>query len=289
MQATQRNAVRRQPIRSARRACPWPRDAERPEQEDERAHRRAVAERLPLQPVDGVRERADEREEERAGGDRDAEKQRITQLRPHAAAARRRVDVGEPPPHHDGGGCGQDRERADRNPPVGHRGDERDPDAADEPADDEREHVRAHRLAAERRPERLEHVGDADGEQAGHAQPLCRAAREQHVERRRRRRGHARNDEQRARQDERALAPDVIRERPPQPHTGRHCRDHDRDREARLCRADVEVAPELGQDRLRRVHGREHAGASQQEAGHAAERMIVRFATIAVHQSWRQR
>ena len=64
-------------------------------------------------------------------------------------------------------------------------------------------------------------------------------------------------------------------ERSPQPHADCDGRDDDRDREARASRADAEVAPELRQDRLRRVHRREHPGASQQEARHAAEPAAV--------------
>jgi hypothetical protein len=193
-----------------------------------------------------------------------------TNVKKRAPAAIRRIRVGQAAAHDHGGGRRQDGERANCDPPVGHCGDERDTDAADEPADDERENVRAHRAAAEAR-KCLEHVGDADREQAGHAQPLGRAAHEQRLERGRGRRSDARDDEQPARQHERALAADVIRERPPQPHADRHRADDDGDREARPRRADAELAPELGQDRLRRVHGREHPGTPQQEAGHAAE------------------
>ena len=73
--------------------------------------------------------------------------------------------------------------------------------------------------------------------------------------------------EQQAREPDRARTPDPVGDRPPHESPDRDRQHDERDREPGPRRADVEVARELGQDRLRRVHRREHPGRSEHEAG----------------------
>ena len=55
-----------------------------------------------------------------------------------AAAAVRQVRLGQAAPHRDRGGEGEHREHPDRDAPADDGARERDPEAADQPADDER-------------------------------------------------------------------------------------------------------------------------------------------------------
>src|SRR3989442_15969847 len=91
-------------------------DTEQPEREDGAAGGGPGREGRPLQTVDDVRERADEREEERASGRRRLEQSTVAQLAPDTAmatpAGARERQGDERPPHHHGGD-----ERPDREPP----------------------------------------------------------------------------------------------------------------------------------------------------------------------------
>ena len=171
------------------------------------------------------------------------------------------------PGHDDRTGRGQERQRADRPAPAERRRRERDPDAPDDPTAHQRRDVEAHRAAAEARTEDLDDVRRADGQQPGHAQALERAAREQDPEGRREGRGEGRDRHERAGEHERALTPPPVRQRAPQPRPAGEDHDDHGHRQPRLGRAHVEVARQLGQDRLRRVHDGEHACGAQEEAG----------------------
>ena len=160
-----------------------------------------------LEPEVDVGERAHEREEQRAAGERRRDQRRVAQHAPGLARARaawcgarpsgsggspRRISSVE--------ASGSSASSAERDAPARRRGEQRDADAADEPAGHERGDVVAHRARAERRRVRLGHVRHADRDQPRHAQPLERAQRQQHPEARRER------DEQRRHHDRAAAS-----------------------------------------------------------------------------------
>ena len=100
----------------------------------------------------------------------------------------------------------------------------------------------------------------------GHAEPLQRPAGEQDARKRRRgARAHRRHGARLASTIER-LPGRCGRRAAPDERRDRDGEDDDGDRQARRRRADAELAAELRQDRLRRVHRREHRGGADQEA-----------------------
>ncbi len=270
--ATATIATRRQPNRSATRPASGTDAAEQPEQEDQAGGRVAERERRALQAVLGVREDADEAEEEtraeggggeqravaRHRGERDAER---------GALHRRRLLRRERALHDDRGGQRQERDRAERASPANRCGQERHTDPSDQAADDQRPHVPAHHPGPVAPPERRHDVRHADREQTRHAEPLRDPAREQEPEARRERRERRGNDEQRARGDQRAPPADAIGERAPQPGPERDREDQHGDRQPGSRGTHAEARPELGQDRLGRVHRREHPCRPEQEPG----------------------
>ena len=176
--------------------------------------------------------------------------------------------VGQAPAHQQRRGERQQREQPERDAPVRGGGQQRHADAADQPAGDERGDVVAHRARAERRRVGLRHVGDADGDQARHAQPLQRPQREQHLEARRQRHEQRRHHDRAAGEHERGAPADAVRERSPEPGADRQRADHDGDAQPGLRRRDAELATEVGQDRLGRVHDGEHRRRCDQERRH---------------------
>src|SRR5512133_1759539 len=104
------------------------------------------------------------------------------------ASSRRRVAIDSPADGGPGVSGGSERQRghrAQRHAPARGRRQQRDPDAADEPAEDERRHVHAHGPRADALVEGLGHVGDPDGEQPRHTEPLRGAHGQQDREARR--------------------------------------------------------------------------------------------------------
>ena len=156
---------------------------------------------------------------------------------------------------------------ADRDAPADDGARERDAQPPDQPADDERRHVVAHRPRADPGHERLDDVRRTHREQPRHAEPLQHPADEERFERRRERDAERRRHEQQACEPDRARAADPVGDRPPDEPADRDRQHDEGDREPGARRADVEVARELGQDRLRRVHRREHPGRAEHEAG----------------------
>ena len=248
--------------------------AEEPEREDDAARSRPEPKRRPLEPVDHVRERADEREEERASRRRRLQQRPVAELAPEPAAPptvrRRQRHVEQRAPHHEGGRERQDRQQSDPPAPAERGSEERDADAADQSAGDERGHVVAHCAPADPRREDLGDVRNAGREEARHAEALQGPEHEQEGEARCERRADRRGDEQRAREHDRAPAAVAVGERAPDPRAAGQGEHDDRDRQAGLRGADVERPAELRQDRLRRVGHGEHPRRAEQEAGHAA-------------------
>ena len=184
------------------------------------------------------------------------------------SARHRRRALGQRAAQQHHGGGRQQRQQAERRAPADRGGDEADPDAAGDPADDQRRRVGAHRHAAERRREDLGDVGDADDQQPRHAQPLQRSQDEQQLEARRDRDQRGGHDEQGAGRGDGAAAADAIGDRPPQPAAGGDGRHDDRHAQTRPRGRDAELPPQLGQDRLGRVHRGKHGRGAEQEPAH---------------------
>ena len=163
------------------------------------------------------------------------------------------------------------RHRGQGDAPRRRGGEQRHADAPDQAAEHERGDVQAHGPRADALGVGLGHVRHADGEQPGHAEPLRRAHREQDAEARRQRDAQRRHDQRPAGQHERTAAADAVRQRSPEPRPDGEGADDHRHRQAGLRRLHRELAAELGQDRLRRVHRGEHRGCGEQERPHPAQ------------------
>ena len=184
-----------------------------------------------------------------------------------ASAPRGRRRLGETAPHRDRCCEREQGERSDRDAPTDDSARERDAKPAHESAGDERGDVVAHRPRPDPGHECLDDVGRTDGEQPRHAQPLEQPADEERLEPGGESDTNGRWHEQQAGHPNRAGATDPIGDRPPGEAADRNCENDDRNGEARTRRADAEVAGELGEDRLGRVHRGEHPRGPEHEPG----------------------
>ena len=246
--------------------------AEDPQYENEAADSGTEVERWTLEPVDNVREAADEREEEGRPGHSRPKEARVAELTQNALehSSARRLDrkVDESALHDDRRRERQDHQDSDRPAPADYGSEKPHPDATDEASCDERRDVVAHRPAADRWRESLCHIGDARRQQARDTQPLQCPEHEQEGKARRQRRSESSRNEQRAGEHDRTLPAVPVRERTPDPRSAGEREHHDRDRQAGLRGTDIEGSSEFGKDRLGRIGDSEHARRSEQEPCH---------------------
>ena len=245
------------------------RHAHDPEQEHEACGRQRQVEGWVLQPVNDISERPHEREEEGAPDRCHRDERQGDDATQRLVAPGGRPGIDEPSPHRDGGGERKDGQRGARSAPPDEPGGKGDPDPADEATAGEGTDVPPHHALADSRHERLDDVRRSDHEQARHAEALKRAADEEEREGRCQRNPEGRRHEEPARQPDRARPADPIGERPPEPGSDREGEHGGRDGQTGLRRPDVELARELGEDRLRRVHRGEHPCRTEQKAHHS--------------------
>ena len=267
------------PVRDA--AGDRPHEAGQPEDEDEARRGRGVRERGILEPIGDVGERADEREEQ--GGP----------SRPRRRAASRSGDAGR---HRRPAAAGPARaarcasrsprraatRRGRRSQPATRRRRSREPPPADRRGHRRRATKRSSPSPAPRSVARMPRrrtarpTTSSPGMQSPCSSRQTRSASNVGA----RATPSVGGTSSRLAGADRTWSPDPVRDRAPGEPSDSDGEHDDRDREAGARRADVEIARELRQDRLRRVHRREHPGRSQHEAG---ERLPQRIRSAHPH------
>ena len=232
------SATRRQPTRSASRPVSG---ADMPVSQSRKmrlADGDRVRERRLLEPEDHVRERADEREEQRSGADRDPDQAEVAEVVRDSAAAVRQVRLRQAAPHCDRGGEGEQRQ-ARRSRRASRRRRSRARPRAGRSARRRRARRRSTPSRGRRSGARTPRRRTAHRRSAG---PACtapaasgRRAAPRSSARARRRSWAAREQ---AREPDRARTADAVGDRPPDESTDCDRQHDERDREPGARRAD---------------------------------------------------